>query len=317
MRRLLPLLLLWPAIAAAQLFDPIPTRNHRSASLIYLRLPPASERRLKLGEQSVVYSLVVANEFRRVGPIDEDAETSRWELLGTWGVGNGTEVFVVLPLPDRGGGFLDSVIDWWHNSILGDRNALRDGTPRGRSIIQFGSDGPFGSAFGIGDIAVGVGWTPGRGTLIRFAVELPTGNASQLLGSGGVDAGLFLDGSVPLSTRLTLHGSLGWTAQGRGTALSRPRSMVLSSSLALTWQLTSVEALTLQWNAEQSPTIGGIPELDADHRVMSLGYQRWTSARERWLVYISEDGNFRWARFPGGATIGPDLTIGIVYTVTN
>ena len=143
----------------------------------------------------MVYSLVVANEFRRVGPIDEDAETSRWELLGTWGVGNGIELFVRIPLQDRGGGILDSVIDWWHNSILGDRQALREGTRKGRSIIQFGPDGPFGSASGVGDIAVGVSWTPMPRTLIPFALELPTGNAAQLLGSGGLDAGLEVGGA--------------------------------------------------------------------------------------------------------------------------
>ena len=86
---------------------------------------------------------------------------------------------------------------------------------------------------------------------------------------------------------------------------------MLSSSVALTWLWTSRDAWTLQWSAEQSPTRTGLAELDRDHRVMSLGYQRRVDDLTVVQVYISEGGDFRWARFPGGATVGPDFTIGV------
>ena len=227
------------------------------------------------------------------------------------GLDGGWELFAEVPFLARGGGVLDPVIDWWHNTVLGDQNLARDGTARGRSVVSFPGGGPFGSAAGVGDIALGAAYAVSPSAMLRLAVKLPTGDPSGLLGSGAFDVGAAGDLRVPVGRRLTLDLNAGLTLQGRATRLADARRSVLSSSVALTWDWTSRDAWTVQWSAEQSPTRTGLAGLDGDHRVMSLGYQRRLDDTTVLQVYMSEGGDFRWARFPGGATVGPDITIGM------
>ena len=253
----------------------------------------------------------MANEFRRSGPIDEDAETLRVAFEYREGLEGGWELFGEVSFLGRGGGVLDPVIDWWHNTLLADRNLARDGVARGRSTVSFPGGGPFGSEAGIGDVSFGAAYSPRPGALLRVGLKLPTGYAPGLLGSGAFDVGVAGDLRVPAGRRLTLDLNAGLTLQGRPTHMAGGRRSVASSSVALTWLWTSRDAWTVQWSAEQSPTRTGLAELDGDHRVMSLGYQRRVDDMTVVQVYMSEGGDFRWARFPGGATVGPDLTIGV------
>lgn len=296
--------------ASAQWHEPLNIRNHRPADLAFLRLTPRS-RIAPPGARTLTYSFVVANEFRRSGPIDEDAETLRVAFEYREGLEGGWELFGEVSLLGRGGGVLDPLIDWWHNTLLGDRNLTRDGVARGRSTVSFPGGGPFGSEAGIGDVSFGAAYSPRPGALLRVGLKLPTGYAPGLLGSGAFDVGVAGDLRVPAGRRLTLDLNAGLTLQGRPTHMAGGRRSVASSSVALTWLWTSRDAWTVQWSAEQSPTRTGLAELDGDHRVMSLGYQRRVDDMTVVQVYLSEGGDFRWARFPGGATVGPDLTIGV------
>lgn len=296
--------------ASAQWTEPLDVRNHRSADLVFLRLTPRSGV-LSQNARTLSYSLVVSNEFRRSGPIDEDSETARLLLDYRQGLSGGWEAFVEVPIVSRGGGFLDPLIDWWHASVLGDPNPDREATAKGRSIVEFPGGGPFGSATGIGDVTLGIAHAVTDSAVARVAIKLPTGNASQLIGSGGFDAALALDWRRKLTNALLvdLHGA--FVLQGRPTDLDGARRAVYASSVSLTWVLNSRDALTAQWSTERSPTRTGTVALDRDHRVVSFGYQRRLDRDSVLQIYFSEDGDFRSVRFPGGATTGPDLTIGV------
>lgn len=289
--------------------DALPVRNGRAASLAYLRFAPRSHT-LHLDESRVSYSLLVANEFRKVGPIDEDAETWRLALEFGHGLKEGVDWFIEVPLISRSGGMLDPVIDWWHNDVLGDPNPLRDATPQGRSHIEYPGAAPFGAAVGIGDVTVSIGGRLEQDVVGRVGLKLPTGNPSMLTGSGGFDVGAAVDVRRSLSRSLVLDLNGSYVIQGPSPRLGEARKGVYASAIALSWKPNTRDTWTLQWNTEQSPTKTGDPLLDGDHRVMSFGYSRSLSKQSSFQIYFSEDGDFKWFRFPGGATVGQDFTIG-------
>jgi hypothetical protein len=252
----------------------------------------------------------VANEFRRSGLVDEDAETWRPVVGYSVGLSDGTEAFAELPLVLRGGGFLDPFIEWWHYAVISQPVPDRRATPEGRSVVSFPGGGPFGSAFSLGDLTIGAARRYGGFLVARVAAKVPTGNAAQLAGSGAFDAGAALDWRVRMGRAWTLdlNGSL--VFQGPATDLDGARRTVYSSAIAVTWAANGGEAWTVQWSAEQFPTKTGLDRLDKDHRVMTIGYQRRLMDGTVFQAYLSEDADWRWTRFSGGATIGPDLTIG-------
>lgn len=277
-------------------------------SLAFLRLAPTSHI-AEPGKTVHSYSLVGANEFRRSGPVDEDAETWRLGLTFSRGLSDGLEVFGEVPLYARGGGVMDSIIDWWHAAVISQNYPVREATPPGRSVISNPSGGPFHSAIGIGDLTVGIAKRVAAGTIVRSALKLPTGNAAQLLGSGAVDLGAAVDVQLKPAPAWTLDLNAGISFQGDATRLTGTRRAPYSSSIALTYVQSSRDAWTIQWNTEQAPTRTGLEELDQDHRTMSFGYQRLLPDGSVFQAYFSEDGDF--LHFPGGPTLGPDFTIGL------
>jgi hypothetical protein len=251
---------------------------------------------------------VTANEFRRAGPLDEDAETFRPVLTYGLGLEGGTEAFFEVPLVVRGGGFLDAIIEWWHDHVIREHDPVRASTPKGRAHIEFpGSGGPYGSAFAPGDLTVGLARELRSGVVARIAAKLPTGNPAVLTWSGGVDLAAALDWRLALGRGFTLDLNGAYIVQGSPARLEGARSSVYASAISLTWSPNSRDAWTLQWNTEQSPTVTGLAGADSDHRVLSFGYQRKLDGHTVVQLYFSEDGDF--LSFPGGPTYAPDLTI--------
>ncbi len=306
MHRALVLIAALPTAALAQWHQPLDVRNHRSADLVFLRLAPRSHI-ASPGRTYISLSLVEANEFRVSGPIDEDAEVFRPLLVYGLGLRDGSELFFELPLILRGGGFLDPLIEWWHDHVIREHDPIRASTAQGRSHIEFPGGGPYGSAAGIGDVTVGMAREVAGRVIGRLSAKLPTGNPSMLTGSGGLDFGAAVDWRLDIDARWTLDLNAGLVFQGDPSELGGARSSVYSSAISLTWEMNSRDAWTLQWNTEQSPTRTGDSGLDSDHRVLSFGYQRRLGERTVLQLYFSENGDF--LSFPGGPTVGPDLTI--------
>lgn len=306
MRRVLVLIAAFPTVALSQWHQPLDVRNHRSADLVFLRLAPRSHI-ASPGKTYTSLSLVESNEFRVSGLIDEDAEVFRPLLVYGRGLRDGSELYFELPLIVRGGGFMDPLIEWWHANLIRFDDPARAATTQGRSHIEFPGGGPYGSAFGLGDVTIGVAKEVKPRVVARLAAKLPTGNPAMLTGSGGFDVGAAVDWRLPFADRWTLDLNGALVLQGRASELDDARSTVYSSAVSLTWEMNSRDAWTLQWNTEQSPTLTGDQRLDSDHRVLSFGYQRRIDGRTVLQLYFSENGDFM--SFPGGPTVGPDLTI--------
>lgn len=315
MRSALAILLALGAHAAlAEQPRPVDTRNHRAISLAFLRLP-ALGAPLAIGERAFEGGISLANDFRRFGLLDEDSEIARLDLRyrQNWGVGR--EFYVELPLMSRDGGFLDSIIDWWHRNILQWTDPVRDATDHNRSVVELAGEYRFGSAAGIGDLTVGVRQALCPRLTASVAIKLPTGDASRLMGSGAPDFGIALEGWTLISRRWTLYGQIGLVAQGRATRLSGTRGLVDQELLGLLFQANSRETWIVQWQSEMSPTVTGISGADATHRLITFAYRRRLSDTQTLELYFSEDRDLFNGRFPEGANVGPDFTCGVRFGV--
>lgn len=310
-RSLSLLAVLLPSLAVSQFDGPIGARNHRAVALPFLRFEPARSP-LQPGERGWEFGWTAANEFRSEGPRYEDAETSRLLIRYRQGLPKRQEFWVDVPIVDRSGGFLDPIIDGWHKGVLGWSDPVRNATPFGGSVISLAGTYSFGSAFGVGDVSVGLAKSITSRTVLRAAVKLPTGNAAQLIGSGGLDFGLSLDHRIALGSKFELHGQLAVIAQGKDPSLPHVRSLVFQGMLALVYKRNSRDTFALQWQHEDSPTVDGVSQ-DA-HRTLSVGYRRRLSSKDAVEFIVMEDRDI-WRKRLELANEAPDFTVGVRYLV--
>ena len=305
--------LLVASMSTASSDGPLQTRVMRSFSLVFMRFEPMGSI-LDKGQSEASLNWGCSNEYRSIFGVLEDQETSRFGLSYRKGLKNLSELAIEVPYIIRSGGFLDPIIDWWHQSILGVDTPGRATTPYGRCEVALPGY-HFGSANGLGDTRIRFSKQLSKHLICSVGVKLPTGNDGGLLGSGALDAGVAVDANYPLTNKLTVYGQLGWVAQGKATALPHSRDSIVQGALALELKVNSRDAWIFQWQGEDSAIVTGNPTSDSEHRILSLGYRRKLKTN-RWLeLYFSEDGDFLDYNAPAIANIGPDFTIGARYTV--
>lgn len=308
MRAAVIILACFPFLAQAQ--GPIETRNHQAASLAFLRLDPRGDL-LAPGQRSLSIALSDANSLRFEGPFREDGETQRLSVRYGRGFSRG-EWSIEVPFLARNGGFMDPLIRSFHD-LFGISN-FRAGIPYGRVEEDLGPSGSFGSATGLGDIVGTVSRPLGPQALWTAALKLPTGNAGELLGSGGVDFGSSLFSRWKLGPRWSLFGQAGFVLQGKPSRLKGARSFVDQESVAVAYRLNSRDSWTVQWQSEPSAIETGGQFVDGPHRQLSLGFARRTAKSETLQAYFCEDGDFLNFRVPALVNIAPDFTIGLRWT---
>lgn len=193
-----------------------------------------------------------------------DGETYRASLAARYGVSPNWEAGVEIPYLSHGGGFLDSFIIDWHKTF-GLPQGGRNITPKGRLLYQYRKDGRQkvlinSSASGIGDISLTGGFslhdvrdTMGHERLaLKGALKLPTGDSSNLFGSGGTDLLLQLCGSMNSYTEwgtLGVYGSFGTLAMFGSDVLSDQHIPLAGvGTLGLGWGPASWISFKVQMN---------------------------------------------------------------------
>lgn len=133
-----------------------------------------------------------------------DGATTRLEITWRYAVGDGFELGIELPYVWHESGGLDGLVDAWHDifGLGGGSRALRESD---RLEIAYGDASGMRidlrqNVRGIADarLFAGIGLRR-RGDhrlALRFGVELPTGESTDLLGSGGTDISIGLAGDV-------------------------------------------------------------------------------------------------------------------------
>lgn len=297
--------------------SPLSTGNQRAIVLPFLRFEPRGTV-LTQGDRAFSVHLSAANDLRQMsqGPdlyLSEDHETQRLGLAYQAGIGNGVDWSVRVPVLFRNGGFLDPLIEWWHENIIGVRN-FRSDVPYGRSEVIVPGSPRFGSAGGLGDISFSLSKQISPRLVGTVGLKLPTGDASKLLGSGAVDGGASLDYRLAWGPRTAVFAQAALVGQGKATQLESARGLVHQEALAVAYATNSRDSWVLQWQSEASPLTTGIAGSDSTHRILSLGFCRQLSDRQTLQLFFTEDGDWENYRVSEVANLGPDFTVGVSLT---
>lgn len=305
-------------------FDgPAPLRNQRPYQTLFLTFTPSNARALGRGQHRERLQLDVANTLLIPDPklggdnVLEDAETQTLTLSVRQGLGKGWEAGAALPVVDRDGGVLDNFVRFYHEGVglvksSPDVFAGRPNIVSYRSIIRSQEAGvDAGSASGIGDLSLyavrGLLSTPRRSLSVRAGLKLPTGDAANLLGSGGTDYGIDVDGAKLLGTRTALFGSLGYERLGRATRVRSAARDALSYSLGAEYRARPGLSYLLQTDGGSRLVRTGNRHADALPSTLSASVRRGTGKRV-WTYSFTENGDIFGYKLPFLADIGPDVT---------
>ena len=322
----LALLCLLPAVRAQTLagFDgPAPLRNQRPYQTLFLTFMPSDARALGQGQHrerlqvDIANTLLVPDPKQGGGNVLEDAETQTLTLSVRRGLGHGWEADAALPVVDRDGGILDNFVRFYHEGVgliksSPDVFPGRPHIPSYRSIIRSQEAGVnAGSASGLGDLSLyavrGLLSGERRRLSVRAGLKLPTGRAGSLLGSGGTDYGIDVDGAELLSTRTALFGSVGYEKLGRAAAVRTAARDSLSYSLGAEYRARPGLSYILQTDGGSRVVRTGNRHADALPSTLALSVRRGTGSR-LWTYSFTENGDIFGYKLPFVADIGPDVT---------
>ena len=203
------------------------------------------------------------SRFHSDGPLFlVDGETHRLELSMRHGFGDQFELGVAIPISTIGGGWSDALIEVTHQS-LGLGNDERESLRRNSETVYFraGShqylrDRSVGYA--LGDIALSgkyeLAALEERAVAISIsgAIELPTGNASTLDGSGSIDGGMQIMAARDF-TKGRIEGSLGLLRLGGNRPLGTGPQILITDTVAVSRLMTDRTAGTVQLTVSESP----------------------------------------------------------------
>lgn len=170
---------------------------------------------------------------------------TRWE----WGM--------ELPYVHHGGGFTDGFIEGYHE-LLGLPDGDRDGVSRDRidyRVVYRGEEviSVTGADGSLGDARLWLGYRvhagPGREAVVRGMLELPTGEAADLSGSGSTEGALWLelvDGRWLAALNVTMTLAAGVTFPGESELGLPQRDLAGSAHLGLHYPLSGRVTLRAQ-----------------------------------------------------------------------
>ncbi|HEX7045718.1 MAG TPA: DUF3187 family protein [Burkholderiales bacterium] len=245
------MLALAPSGFAADPYAPFPTYNQSPLVQIYGLPDPGSAHVLAAGEREARVSVDVANHFFAEAHAAErlllDGETHRLTVMLRYGV-RGGEWGIELPYLRHSRGFLDHLIDSWHDA-LGLPEGERPEHPNDRLRYVYERNGSrlldlAQAAAGIGDARIHAAWalsTGGHAAALRASLKLPTGDPDRLQGSGAADLALWLSaacGAPRCPGAWRWNGSFGVLALGRGDVLrDQQRPAALFGSFGIGWRM--------------------------------------------------------------------------------
>lgn len=212
-----------------------------------------------------------------------DGETHRTTITAHRGFGRNLEVGISIPFAYIGGGSSDGFIEHFHSALnLGDNQRVAVQRNHETVFIRSGDntylrESPAHSH--LGDVAVSAKYElttfedPNLSISAQGAIELPTGNARTLDGSGSLDGGLQL-----LATRdfgaMRINASAGLLFLGHNMPMDLASQIVITDSVGVSRLLTSQTSATVQLTVSQSPFRGiGSPELTRRSYQMTAGLQ--------------------------------------------
>ena len=218
----------------------------------------AGTHSLAAGQLRTEVNLEITNEFhqqvRAAEQIDLDYERAQLNLNLTYGIKNDLAVGLLLPYISNSGGFMDSLIENWHD-LFGLPQGGRDDAPRDEFNISYQSatDNLLidETDKGIGDISLFLDKqlliSDQQNLQVRGLLKLPTGDEDQLFGSGGYGASLSLHGSRQFAEKWQGYGMLGLAYLEDSEVLTaQQNNLVGNAVLGIAWLPTQKFGLSAQ-----------------------------------------------------------------------
>ncbi|BCM94274.1 hypothetical protein IAD21_06177 [Abditibacteriota bacterium] len=306
---------------------PLPVQNERPYQSAFLHFEPQAPEVLSPGKSCYGVAFHVANDLlipadSNGSRVEEDFETGRVQLNYSRGIGKGWEVGARTNAIVRDNGLLDGPIEFYHRllSLPGngqDAPAGRENIPRNRDILFFqdanGNGVDEASASGLGDTTLEVRRQLSSGknaSAARFAVEIPTGNGSKILGSGGFDAGIGLDARHEFGSRLALFGSANIFIYG-DSKIPNAQNSGIGGGLGLEFKAGKRDSILAQVDAQSRTITTGNSFADRTPVLASVGYKHRFSDNRTLFASFSEDGDFTNYNVPALGNIGPDFTLSV------
>lgn len=307
LRRLCALILLSPALSGAQ---PLDASVQRSLAQPFLRIPFRTLL-LPSNKEQWAFSWRNANEFRSTSALVEDIETNQLEATYRRSLGPRWEIEARATLRNRGGGFMDPLIETWHRWI-GFAQPLREVLPQGRAILREPGRFQYGSATGWGDLPVLVRHDLGDGWSAAAGLELPLGNSGQAMGNGRVDIGASLAKVQAITETLRFHAMLGWTWQAGLGGLPGSNRWIRQLAYGLEWRASQSLSILVQSQGETAPYRSLDANANREHRTLSIGARIALPRGESLTLWFDEDRDF--ISTPVVAGKGPDFGFGVLWT---
>jgi hypothetical protein len=216
-------------------------------------------------QQNFTFRLQIANNFSGGKHDSEsiilDGETHRLTLAWHQGLADEVEWGFELPYLTHGGGFLDSTIESWHNN-LGLPQGGRTDVSRNQTDFRYTRDGVdlihlthpvsgYGDARLLAGKQIEMNKTLGIDSMaLRASLKLPTGQSSELRGSGSTDLALWVSVvTTPVPDAWNLYGGGGILLMTEGKVLpQQQRHQVSFGTLGISRKYSNI-ALNAQLDA--------------------------------------------------------------------
>jgi hypothetical protein len=265
-----------------EFFGPMAVLNQHPPALLTLQPEPDVATVLEDGESFFRYKLDITNVFLRELDsgviVDYDYEELRSTLDYTLGSFGG-EFSVELPISQRGGGFLDELIDSWHQ-WFGLQSGIRANFPdNGFRYIIATREGPVYNgeeSFGIGDLALTYKFPlmddgAGDALAVRAGVKLPTGDPDQALGSGNVDYSLGALWQKQITPHIRGYANVDYIFVGEPDWENIGWQDSLITAWALEYAIKRHTSLTALFRTHRNPLRTGSNQGDKDSQTLGLG----------------------------------------------
>ena len=251
-------------------------------------------------------SIISSHSVVKPGPDEQlkfDGETTRLNLMYRYGVTDRLEFGIEIPYLFHESGNLDSIVVGWHD-FFGLPNGVRNTLANDQIDFQYSDQSGeqvelSSSSNGIGDMRLLGGLhlfgSGTSNTALRFGVKFPTGDSSQLHGSGGIDISIGIAGdfaSLWGVERLNGFYRLSGTYIGEPEFLqNRYRKFIGTVSGGLGYYLTAVMELRAQTTLRTPLYDSEINALGDSSAMLSFGANFRLSDRYTLALGVGEDIN--------------------------
>ena len=285
--------------------EPLAVGNHNPLNAPLAPPPALGGALVSAGQWRVDLDVALANHFSDSGSsggdrvrLDGETLTLRWR--GRRAVGERGEIGVRIPWQQHTGGVLDGFLERYHDTF-GLPDSGRDRSSNGNLLFELVDDGVSASRVDrrvrqLGDISVDGAWSLHAGAdsqiALRGALSLPTGDADELTGSGGVGVSVALEMTrpgLPGMPRVTLHTRAGLAAHAGTDLAASDRPTDMFGTLALGWRALPRLQLLAQFDAHSARYDNQLRETGDRAAIGTLGGHLRVWKRLYWSLAIVED----------------------------